>query len=89
VLQIDESNRTARLSVNTDLGAYSYALGAAQRLPNGHFFFGNGWIRGGPDGSENLAQSIELDSNGNIVYNLQVATPLYRSFRMRDLYTPY
>ncbi len=86
VLKVDEINMQASLAVNADLGAYSYALGSAQRLPNGDYHFDLGWIRG--DGLGDRSQSIEVDPSGKIVYNLQAQTPEYRTFRMRDLYTP-
>ena len=37
----------------------------------------------GPD-----AYSVEVDPAGKVVYNAKAATPLYRSFRMADMYTP-
>ena len=83
VLRLDERNRVADLVLNADLGAYSNALGSAQRLPNGRYHFDVGWIRGG-----NTSRSVEVDSSGSLVYSIQVATTEYRSFRMRDLYTP-
>ena len=86
VLKLDEVNMQASLVVNADLGAYSYALGSAQRLPNGDYHFDVGWIRG--DGLPDRSQSIEVDPNGKIVFNIQALTPAYRPFRMRDLYTP-
>ena len=30
---------------------------------------------------------MEIDLAGNVVYALQAATPEYRSYRMRDMYT--
>jgi len=86
VLKLDEINMQASLVVNADLGAYSYALGSAQRLPNGDYHFDLGWVRG--DGLGDRSQSIEVDKTGKIVYNIQAMTPEYRTFRMRDLYTP-
>ena len=55
VLQLDETNKTATLVLNADLGAYSYALGSAHRArqwglpfrsrhPVGHYNFA---VRGG------------------------------------------
>ena len=84
VIELDEQNRIARLVINADMGAYSYALGSARRLPNGHYHFNIGWIQGNPSN----AQSVEVDESGNIVYDLQVGTPEYRSFRMSSLYAP-
>ena len=87
VIQLDETNRVARLVLNADLGAFSIALGSAQLLPNGNYSFDVGWILGDP-GQPATSQSLEVDPSGAIVYNLQVATQEYRTFRMRDLYTP-
>jgi hypothetical protein len=82
VIRLDEQNRTATLLLNTDLGLYSIALGSAQTLPNGNFHFDNGFL---PDAS---SQSLELDPSGKLVYALQTRGPEYRSFRMRDIYSP-
>ncbi|HYM12797.1 MAG TPA: aryl-sulfate sulfotransferase [Bryobacterales bacterium] len=84
VLQLDEPNRVATLALNADLGAYSYALGSAQKLPNGNYHFDVGFIQGNPA----MSHSMEVDPSGSIVYDVQVATPEYRTFRMADLYTP-
>jgi arylsulfate sulfotransferase len=82
VLDIDEASRTATLVVNSDLGAYSRALGSAQKLLNGNYFFNLGF------GPNSFSQAIETDSSGNPVSRSEAETPQYRSFRMRDLYTP-
>lgn len=83
VLQLDEQNRTVRVILSADLGMYSAALGSAQKLDNGNYHFNAGVIAGPPSTS----QSMEVDLLGNIVYDIQAAEPLYRSFRVRDLYT--
>jgi len=63
---------------------YSAALGAAQRLANGNYYFSAGTL---PDMSALLE---EFDSSGAPVYSLKSSGPEYRSFRMRNLYTsPY
>jgi hypothetical protein len=82
VLQLDEKNRVANLVVNADMGQFSFALGAAQRLPNGDYHFDVGYLIDG------TSIAVEIDPLGNTVYALQVGAPQYRSFRMRDLYTP-
>jgi len=82
VLQLDEQNHVAVLVLNADLGAYAYALGSAQRLAGGNFHFNVGFIQGTVD----TAQSVEVDPSGRILYDLQVSTPEYRSFRVHDLY---
>ncbi len=82
VIRLDERARTATLLLNADLGGYSFALGAAQILPNGNFHFDNGYL---PDVT---AQSLEIDPTGKLVYGLQTSGPEYRTFRMRNLYSP-
>jgi len=84
VLRLDEQNHVASLVLNADLGAYSFALGSAQRLPNGNYHFNLGWLQ-----PSNTSQAVEVDPSGARVYTLQSASPAYRSFRLRDLYTPY
>jgi arylsulfate sulfotransferase len=88
-LKIDETKRTATVILNADLGSYSQALGSAQKLPNGDYHFDSGFIYVvDPNGNPNtIAQSLEVDKNGAIIYGIQFAGPEYRSIRMRDLYT--
>jgi arylsulfate sulfotransferase len=57
VYQLDEQSRTAKLVLNVDLGAYAFALGAAQTLPNGNVHFDVGWITDDPVGGANQAMS--------------------------------
>jgi len=83
VIQLDEQNHTATLMLNADLGDFSIALGAAQGLPDGTTHFHLGDIQ--PSQSTRI---VEVDPSGNIVYDMSVAEIQYRSFRMRDLYTP-
>ena len=82
VLEVDENTLTATLALNADLGAYSLALGSAQKLDNGNYFFNSGWVR------NTISQDFEFDATGNLVSSFDVQTQQYRSFRMRDLYTP-
>jgi hypothetical protein len=82
VIQLDEQNRIANLIVNVDMGQFSFALGAAQKLPNGNYHFDVGFLADG------TSLSVEVDPSGNTVYALHAGAPEYRSFRMRDLYTP-
>jgi arylsulfate sulfotransferase len=88
-LSIDEKNRTATLLLNADLGSYSQALGSAQKLPNGDYHFDDGFIFvvDSSGKANTIAQSVEVDQNGKLVYGIQFAGPEYRSIRMRDLYT--
>jgi hypothetical protein len=82
VIRIDEQNRVADLIFSVDLGLYSFALGSAQRLPNGDYHFNVGFLQDG------TSVSMEVDPSGNTAYALQADAPAYRSFRMRDIYIP-
>jgi hypothetical protein len=82
VLLLDETNMTASLALNMDMGAYSYALGSAHRLEDGGFHFELGIISGTTN-----AQSVEVDRKGSIVYQLNSPSPEYRTFRLDDLYS--
>jgi arylsulfate sulfotransferase len=86
---IDDTNRTASLLLNADMGSYSQAVGSAQKLPNGDYHFDSGFIYVvDSSGDANLfSQSVEVDKNGTMVYGIQFAAPEYRSIRMKDLYT--
>jgi hypothetical protein len=81
VLQVDEQNRIVTPAVNADLGLYSFALGAAQKLANGNYHFLAGWL---PDSTTMI---MEVDPTGQIVYALHVQAAEYRAFRMADLYS--
>ena len=88
VYVLDEQNKTARLELNADLGCYSAALGSAERLSNGDYHFTCGILL---DGSYVYSQSLEVSPDspaGTLRYGYQVDSPVYRSFRMHDLYRP-
>ena len=81
-LHLDEAQRLATVILSAELGDYSAALGSAQRLPDGNYHFNVGFIQRGS------SKSVEVDSSANMVYAVALDAPLYRSFRMGDLYTP-
>jgi len=81
-LRIDEKNMTAELILNADLGVFSSALGSAQKVANGHYYFCSGFL------SDNTSFTTEVDPFARIVYELHVGAQQYRAFRMRDVYTP-
>lgn len=81
IFHLDEQTRTARLLMNADLGTYHFALGSAQILPDGTYHFGAGWIL-----PENTAWAIEVDGTGEVWYSSLVNRPIYRSFRLANLY---
>lgn len=81
VLRIDERNRAVEPILNADMGGYSLALGAAQKLPSGAYHFDVGWL----DGLK--SRSVEMNPAGEMVYSLEIDAPLYRSFRLWNLYS--
>jgi hypothetical protein len=83
VWHIDEQTMTATLVVNADLGNYSNAFGAAERLSNGDYSFMSGRTGQPPNLS---GQSIEVSPDGAKVYVLQANKPEFRSYRVRTLY---
>jgi Arylsulfotransferase (ASST) len=81
VWTLDEQTMMATLVFNVDLGNYSDALGAAQRLSNGNYSFTSG--RPEPNF---FGQSIEVHPDGTKAYVLEINRALYRSLRGRTLY---
>ena len=84
VWTLDEQTMTATLVLNADLGSYSGALGAAERLSNGDYAFTLG--ENGPEPPRPPAQAVEVSPDGARVYDLAANTPEYRTFRVRTLY---
>ena len=81
VLSIDQQAMTVTPILNADLQTYSSALGSAERLSNGNHSFNAGYAPG-------LQSYVpEVTTSGDIVAQMHVAAQVYRSFRMRDLYT--
>jgi hypothetical protein len=85
VWTLDEQTMTATLVVNADLGSYSGALGAAERLSNGDYSFTLG-TNGPVPPARPPAHTVEVQPDGTKVYDLAANTPEYRTFRMRTLY---
>jgi hypothetical protein len=83
-IQLDETNMTATLLVNADLGDFSIALGSAQMLPDGNYHFHLGDIVA----KNSTTRAVEVEPAGQIVYDMGIGEIMYRSFRMQDLYTP-
>ncbi|HEY1336630.1 MAG TPA: aryl-sulfate sulfotransferase [Bryobacteraceae bacterium] len=80
VLELDEQARAATLAYNADLGMYSFALGATEKLPNGNYWFVAGFLADASGVSE------ELDATGKPVFALRTAAPVYRSYRLASMY---
>ncbi len=79
---IDEVNLTATEVLNADLGEYAFALGSACQLPDGGYHFNLGLLAG-----RRVSRAIEVDSAGKPVFAIDALTPMYRSFRVADLYS--
>ncbi len=92
VYAVNEPALQANLNVNTDLQVYSFALGVAQVMANGNYFFDSG-IVAPTRSSPSVVQEAETDALGNLLYILQVCNGTssshalaYRAFRMPNLY---
>ncbi|MEO5923598.1 MAG: aryl-sulfate sulfotransferase [Bryobacteraceae bacterium] len=85
VYEIDESARQATLVLNADLGVYAFAVGSAEKLTDGNYHFDAGYIR---ETAGVTARAFEVTPDGTITYDAGANTPLYRSFRLADMYTP-
>jgi hypothetical protein len=86
VWALDETTMTATLVLNADLGSYSGALGAAQRLSNGDYSFTLGTNGPVPPAPKPPAHTVEVSPTGIKSYDLDAGTPEYRSYRARTLY---
>jgi hypothetical protein len=83
VWKLDEETMTVTLVFNADLGNYSFALGAAQRLSNGNYSFDSGFQGQAPPF---FAQAIEVRPDGSKAYVLEINEREYRNYRIRTLY---
>jgi hypothetical protein len=84
-LLIDELHKTASLLVNVDLGVFAFALGSAQRLPNGNYMYQPGIFPFGAPPT--FSQTIEIFGGTTQVLNMQGPTS-YRSWMLSSLYAP-
>ncbi len=86
VLEVDEANRTVRFALNAELGVFSPALGSAQKLADGQYQFGAGFVPD-PLGLFGAAgYSLGVAPSGDVFSSIKILTPVYRSFRVVDLY---
>ncbi|MEZ5354380.1 MAG: aryl-sulfate sulfotransferase [Bryobacteraceae bacterium] len=79
---LDETRHTVKWLLNANLGVYSVAVGSAQLLDNGNYFFDCGFL------ADATAISIEVNPLGVPVHSLRSSAPEYRTFRMKNMYTP-
>jgi Arylsulfotransferase (ASST) len=87
VMSVSEVTHRVFYQTLADLGTYSFALGSAQLLlsPSDPIYasFDSGLV-----GTGGEALSTDVNVAGQIVYQLQVNDGSYRSYRLRDMYTP-
>ena len=86
-IEVDEAHHTVRAAYSVDLGLVSGALGSAQRLADGTYHFDAGLVFD-PNGILSFKGiSMQFDSSGTqVLSSISWLTPVYRSFRLDDLY---
>lgn len=83
VWKLDETNHTATLLMNADLGVYALAVGSAQALAGGGYSFEAGFLNPPAISS----RSIETSADGKVVYAQgREGGITYRSFRVANMY---
>ncbi|MBK1719364.1 aryl-sulfate sulfotransferase [Thiocystis violacea] len=85
VWEIDEGAMTAELVFNKDLGEYAFAVGSAQPLGNGNYWFNSGMLG---TFAEPRTTMQEVDPSRATLYQNDLDIFQYRSYRLSDLYTP-
>jgi hypothetical protein len=86
VWTLEESTMTATLVLNADLGSFSGALGAAERLSNGDYSFTLGTNGPVPPAPRPPAHTVEVSPDGSKNFVFDAISPEYRSYRARTLY---
>jgi hypothetical protein len=81
---INASTKAATLSLNQDMGNFSFALGWAQTLRNGDFSWTSGAQGGNP--ATGFGQDEEFAPNGTKTFVIQKSNFTYRAYRMLSLY---
>ena len=88
-LNFDESTKVVTPVLSADLGNYSTAMGSAQLLPNGNYFFMSGWTL---DGTNPASYSMEIlptgagTDTGTTVLSV-LSQEEYRGWQMTNLYS--
>jgi len=87
-LTVDETNMTVTPLLSQDLGYFGLALGSAQLLGNGNYFFQPGIVLPGTSSYDIEVLPTPGTVNGTLVYNLQSPIDSYRAWLMPNLYSP-
>jgi arylsulfate sulfotransferase len=74
VYKIDEQHHTATLQLNVNLESFWQALGSAQKLANGDYFFAGGYAP--------PSRAIEFRPDGTKVFELDTGLAEYRAYRV-------
>jgi hypothetical protein len=77
-----------RLPVNFELGRFVFAVGSAQWMRNGGYAFGLGLVVPPSNPSVLWSHSAEYTPDGDRTFVLGPHAPSYRTYRLRDLYSP-
>lgn len=86
---VDEINKTVTPVLSQGLGYFSYALGSAQLLSNGNYFFLNGLVTPPTPPASYAVEVLPTagTENGSVIWNLE-SSKAYRGWLMPNLYTP-
>ena len=89
-LSFSESSLQASPVLSTDLGSYSPAMGSAQLLPDGNYFFMSGWVLLYPNLNSYALEILPTagTDTGTTVLNLEEGEGEYRGWQMTSLYAP-
>lgn len=85
---VDEANLQVTPVFRQDLGDFAYAVGSAELLPNGNYFFQPGIV---PEAPQSYSEEFVPGSDGlsgTAVWNLEAVQFSYRTFLMTDMYNP-
>ncbi len=88
VWSVNQTNMTAQLVFNADLGVYSGALGSAELLENGDYNFFAGDVFASSSYGAYEVQSTEFAPSGTVQYQYQANGEAfsYRGWRLQSLY---
>ena len=79
---LNETSRIANIDLNVDLGVQSFAVGTAQLLSNGNYWFEAGFVSPAPL----TTQGSEVTPGGGLVFRSFTDHAIYRTFRLQNLY---
>jgi arylsulfate sulfotransferase len=87
----NESTKQVTPVLSADLGTYSIAMGSAQLLPDGNYFFMSGWVFVGSNLDSYALEILPTAGGmgtGTTVLNVEESDAEYRAWQMTSLYNP-